>query len=101
SSSVTTQVPYDPTQTYSGSCNSSLIYFQGSGSSTPTDCSNLSSSSISSTNQKCQAATAALATGAGANGPGFYTDLFVQWRMRNSGNYSWTATLGNSNGTDV
>jgi type IV pilus assembly protein PilY1 len=98
SSPVTTQVAYDPTQTYSGSCGSSVIYFQPSSGSTPTGCGGMSS--FSSTYQKCQAATPAFATGAGATGPGFYTDTFVQWRLRSS-NYSWIATLGKSNGTDV
>ena len=98
SSPVTTQVAYDPTQTYSGSCSSSLIYFQGSGSSTPTGCGGLNS--FSSTNQKCQVGAPALATGAGATGPGFYTDTFVQWRLKN-GNYFWTTKLGSNNSYDV
>lgn len=84
SSPVTTQGPYDPTYTYAGSCSTTLVYFQASGGSAPTGCSGLSSYSTSY--QKCQSAVSALST------TGFYTDQFLQWRLRSS-KYSWANTV--------
>jgi type IV pilus assembly protein PilY1 len=90
---VMTPVPYDPTQTYGGSCKSNVIYFQSSAGNTPTGCGGMSS--FSSSYQKCQAASTAL-----SGSPGFYTDSLVQWHQQNS-NYSWTNQLGSTNSTDV
>lgn len=92
-STVTMPAPYDPNKNYSGSCSTTLTYFQGSGGGTPTGCSGMSS--FASSYQKCTAAAPALATGTGATGPGFYTDRFLQWRL-NSSNYYWTPTLSGS-----
>ena len=89
---VMTQLPYDPTQTYGGSCSSSLVYFQSSGSDTPTG--SAAPSRLNSPYQKRQAPTPYCP----AN-PTF-TNSLVQWRQKNS-NYSWTNNLGRSNSTDV
>jgi type IV pilus assembly protein PilY1 len=89
SSPVTTQNPYDPTHTYTGSCSTTLVYFQASGGSTPTGCSGMSS--FSTSYQKCQSATSALTN------PGFYTDQFLQWRLK-SGKYSWSNTVSTGSG---
>ena len=67
---VTTQVAYNPSTTYGGSCKSSLIYFQPSSDDTPSGCDDMSS--FSSSNQKCKAAAASL-----SGSPGFYTDKLV------------------------
>src|SRR4051812_44883844 len=91
---VSTPAAYDSTHTYSGSCSTNQIYFQGSNGGTPTGCSGMSS--FSSNYQKCRSASAPV-----SGSPGFYTDRFVQWQVSGS-NYSWSTTLdGNSNHFEV
>jgi type IV pilus assembly protein PilY1 len=92
-STVTSQVPYDATVAYPGTCSSTLVYYANS-TGTPTGCGG-TMKSFAATLQKCQQAATALATGIGAKGPGYFSGTFVQWRL-SAGNYAWNASLGSS-----
>jgi|GEM_PF-220047 len=106
---VTSQVPYDSTQTYAADkCASSFstanVYY-GTGGTVPA-CG--STASIPLTSFKCVDAKAALATGAGTAAPGFYSGTLIQWGQITTGKGTtkvvtkgWQKKLGDTAGTDV
>ncbi len=100
STPVTTQVAYDPTQTYAGSCIAADFYYVPGAGGSPPACS--STKKIPLTNLKCVAGIAALGAGVGA--PGFYTDNMVTWKRSGTTtfSYAWNATLSTAaTSTDV
>ena len=101
SSPVVSQVAYDATQSYSGSCDNASFYFVAGNNGNLPACS--SSNKLLYQYLKCVAGAAALGTTAGA--PGFYTDNMVQWKKsgRTTFTYAWNGTLSRtvSTNTDV
>jgi type IV pilus assembly protein PilY1 len=91
STDVTTQVPFDPATTYSGSCNANRVYFRsGNNSNSPPSCSD--SASIPAASFKCNVASQQFLT-AGY----FIAGRAAQWR-RASGQWRWRSiTITNSN----
>ena len=97
STPVTTQVAYDPTATYPGSCDATQTYFVPGTTGTPPTC--VGPRFFPNTMLSCAAGASAL--GATAMAPGFYSDNLVQWRRagRTSFSYAWNATLTGSTTT--
>jgi type IV pilus assembly protein PilY1 len=100
------QAPYDPAQTYSGTSSNrctagSIYYLSGTITTTPTcnSSGNITGAGTFNTSDlKCAAAIAALAT------TGRMADKYIRWRRTGSGSgrrYTWTADLSASNTTDV
>jgi type IV pilus assembly protein PilY1 len=87
---LSTQRPYDPTNSYSGTCSSSYYYFADnpdSGAATPPSCSD-SSARIASSEFRCNAAATAL--GSSASATGYYIDQqggLIRW-----GDYTSTSS---------
>jgi len=112
-SAGTTQLPYDPTQTYSNSgtsCQNDRIYYSTSGTA-PNTCSGLSYIQLSSSGTpfasagvanpreiKCAAAVVQLVWGIGSSGSGFYSDRFIRWRGSGTSR-TWQSSLANANGS--
>ena len=80
SGQVTTQTPYDPATTYSGSCRTDRIYWSRSGSIP--SCS--TSYYFSSSSNTCLQANTAL------NSSGIYYDRLSRWRLY-YGSWSWSS----------
>ena len=111
---VTTQSPYDSTQTYTadkcaGNFDTSYVYY-GTGGTVPA-CG--STAQVAVTNFKCVDAAAALATGPGTAASGFYSgSSLIRWgpitittkigKIRTTTTTEeWQRSLGITNGTDV
>ncbi|MGH8430677.1 MAG: hypothetical protein ACREUF_09755, partial [Solimonas sp.] len=91
-SEVRVSEPYNPAQTYGGSCSTSRIYYRTSGDPS------CSSSSFDQAQLKC---TNALGLLDGSKIK--YIDYMIRWRRISSSplTYAWTASLGASNTTNV
>jgi len=100
SSQVTTQVAYDPTQSYSGSCNTNSIYYVAGTTGGAPNC-GFRSTAFPASNLKCQAAIAALNNQVGS--PGFYSDDLVQWHRSGTTKYTyaWSANLSTNTTTNT
>jgi type IV pilus assembly protein PilY1 len=87
---------YDPAHDYSadgGTCSSDYVYFTTGAN--PPNCGS-SSTRMSASQFKCQAAQDALATATS----GFYSGEFIRWGRRD-GNYKWTQYIDVNRGSDV
>ena len=81
---------YDPNTTYTGSCNTSRVYWSSNG--TPPDCS--TSHYFNASANTCNDSAAAL----GSSGSGYYVGRLARYRSRNSGD-RWES-FSNNNHTD-
>ncbi|MBF0132519.1 MAG: hypothetical protein HQL75_08040 [Magnetococcales bacterium] len=79
---VTTQTTYDPATTYSGSCNTSRIYWTTSGS--PPSCS--TSQYFAASGNNCTTATTSL------NSSGFFIDRIARWSTSSGGSWRTLST---------
>lgn len=102
STPVTSQTPYNPTQTYSGTCDPAGIYYQNvsNGNGNLPACT--ATAPISRAQDDCQSSVVALSIGAGtdpATNPGLYTDKVIRWRLKTS-KYAWN-TLTATNAYEI
>ncbi|MGH8478121.1 MAG: pilus assembly protein [Gammaproteobacteria bacterium] len=84
---VTTTTPFDPAQTYAGSCGSNKIFWSTGGD--PPECD--SNTWFDVNVFRCQAAAGPL----GASGAGFYTDKLARWVA--GGTREWRSLNTNNN----
>ena len=87
---VTTTTPFDPAQTYAGSCASNKIFWSTTGRAPDCDDDNW----FDATKFRCQAAAGPL----GADGVGSYTDRLARWQPNsNASKRVGVLRLGNNN----
>ncbi|MBS0373444.1 MAG: hypothetical protein JSR73_02605 [Proteobacteria bacterium] len=99
SSPVVSQVAYDPTVSYTGSCDNASFYWVAGSTGAVPACS--SSKHLTYNYLQCASGNSALGNQPGA--PGFYTDNFVQWKRsgKTSYTYAWNATLSTTTTTNT